>query len=134
MTRPEKPSDFDWVTARAGCSALNMFELLKLEAAKNVEAIKAVTKTNGNEMPLSVFDNGSSFAVTRRTFAGELGVRFTLAQDEISVYGHRLDVSFTATLTLDDNGECRFLVDGTTLDRWQVLRRSLEPLFFTPER
>lgn len=132
--KPEKPSDFDWVTVRAGCSALNMFELLKAEATKNVEAIKAVTKLNGQEMPLKMFNNGSMFGVIRpyRRFE-ETGVRFALYQDEIRVESQGLKVSFTATLTLNDDGECRFLVDGQTLDRWQVLRRALEPLFFMPE-
>jgi hypothetical protein len=86
MTKPEKPSDFDWVAARAGCSALNMFQLLKDDAIKNVEAIQAVTKLNGDEIPLKVFDNGNFFGVVRpyRRFT-EIGVRFRLSQDEFRV-------------------------------------------------
>jgi hypothetical protein len=130
MDKPEKPSDFDWVTIRAGCSALNMFALLKQDAAKNVEAMKAVSKLSGAEIPISFFDNGTSFGAARRTYRGEMGVRFNLYGDEIAVTGLNVDVTFTATLTLNDQGECRFLVDGQTLDRWQVLRRAFEPLFF----
>jgi len=130
MTKPEKPSDFDWVTVRAGCSALNMFGLLKQDAQKNVEAIKAATKLQGSEMPVSFFDNDNSFGVVRRTYVGEIGVRFNLYQDEIRIESQGVKVSFTATLTLNDDGECRFMVDAQTLDRWQVMRRALEPLFF----
>ena len=134
MTKPEKPSDFDWVTVRAGCSALNMFGLLKQEAEKNVEAMKAApaTKPQASESPLRFFDNGTSFGVVRRRHIGEVGVRFSLYGDEISVesLGFGLEGNFTATLTLNDDGECRFLVGGKTLDRWQILRRALEPLFF----
>ena len=122
--KPEKPSDFDWVTARAGCSALHMFELLKAETAKNVNAIKAITKANGQEMSLKTFENGNLFGVIRPHRLGEIGVRFGLYKDEIRVesLGQVLNVAFTATLTLNDEGECRFLVDGQTLDRWQALK------------
>jgi hypothetical protein len=131
MNKHEKPSDFDWVTVRAGCSALNMFRLLKHDAAKNVEAIKTATKSpEGNEMAVRLLDNGSSFVVMRRTYRSEMGVRFTLSQDWIRVESQGVNVSFTATLTLNDEGECRFMVGDKTLDRWQLLRRALEPLFF----
>jgi hypothetical protein len=131
MTNPRKPSDYDWVAARAACSPLNMLSLLKADAEKNVAAIKAATKAEGREIFLSVFDNGHSFGVVRRTHVGEIGVRFTLYRDEIAVESQGVDVGpFTATLTLDDDGDCRLLVGGQMLDRWQVLRRALEPLFF----
>jgi len=107
-----------------------MFGLLKQDAEKNVETIKAVTKPQGGEIPVRFFDNDSSFGVIRETYKGEIGVRFSLRQDAVSIEGQGVNVSFTATLTLNDEGECRFTVGGQTLDRWQVLRRALEPLFF----
>jgi hypothetical protein len=33
-------------------------------------------------------------------------------------------------LTLDNNGQCKFVLDGEELDPWQLLKRVLEPLFF----
>lgn len=130
--REQKPADFDWVTVRARCSSLNMFTILKLDAERNVDTMKALTKAQGSEMPLSMFDHdGRSFGVTRRTYMGEVGVMFSVRNEEIRVDSKGLKVGFTATLTLGDEGECRFLVDGKELDRWQVLRRALEPLFFS---
>jgi hypothetical protein len=132
----EFPSDFDWVTARAQCSPLNMYELLKAEAQKNVETMEAVAKSRGEQGGLALHVNDGSFAVIRRGHFREIGVRFTLRQETIEVesVGLRSNKPFSATLTLKDSGECRLLVNGDQLDRWQFLRRALEPLFFPVDR
>ena len=107
-----------------------MLAQLKSDTEKNVDSMRALSKA-GAELPLRVFDNGDSFGVVRQTYLGEKGVRFTLRRGEIRVESNQgIDVNFVATLTLSDEGECRLLVDGKQLDRWQVLRRALEPLFF----
>ena len=128
-----KPSDFDWVTARAQCSPLSMCAQLKADIEKNVESMRSLSKARGSEIPIAAFDNGQSFGVSRRTYVGEIGVIFTLRNEEIRVSSKEVKVDFVATLTLSDDGECRLLVDGKELDRWQVLRRALEPLFFVAE-
>lgn len=56
-----------------------------------------------------------------------------LSKDRIEVSSLRVNGSFVATLTLNDAGECRLSVEGEQLDRWQFLRRALEPLFFPAE-
>jgi hypothetical protein len=62
-----------------------------------------------------------------------LGVRFKLqpADGRIRVEGDGVHVVFFAGLTLNDDGECRLVVDEQQLDLWQVLRRALEPLLFS---
>ena len=133
--KKEQPSDFDWVTARAQCSALTMFELLKADVQKNVETMKAIVAARGQESSYRFHASGELLSVTRFWYGEEIGVK-------VSLYGEQFEVGskgvgadgFSATLTLDDSGECRFLVDGERLDRWQFLRRAFEPLFFPTER
>lgn len=127
------PSDFDWVTARGQCSALNVFELLKSDAQRNVAAMEAIAKARGTSSGLQFHTNDGSFVITRRQFT-EVGVKFILSVDQIEIESVGVDVRFTAGLTLNDDGECRLLVNNEQLDRWQVLRRSLEPLFFPQDR
>lgn len=59
-------------------------------------------------------------------------VRFVLDRDgTINVETKGLvPERFSAKVTLDNWGRCRFLVGSEQLDEWQVLRRALEPLFF----
>jgi hypothetical protein len=58
-------------------------------------------------------------------------VRFRREGSRIVAEGDKVDVRFEGTLTLNDDGDCRLLVNGQELDEWQVLRRALEQLFFT---
>jgi hypothetical protein len=125
----EKPSDFDWVAARLECSAAKVFELLYLETLRSVEARNA-TLPEGQTRFETANGDGVFSVVRRHRFTGVAGVRFFLVGDEISVESQGVNVQFTASLTLNDEGECRLMVDGRTLDRWQVLRRALESLFF----
>jgi hypothetical protein len=125
------PSDFDWVAERTKCSAAKMFELLKLGAIRNIETINA----SGQVKAQIVEPYSGTFSVIRFSARGDghPSVRFTLVEDEIDVAGQGVEVGFTARLTLNDDGECRFLVAGVELALWQVLRRALEPLFFRRE-
>jgi hypothetical protein len=122
----DKPDDFDWVTARHGCSALQVFEQLRLEAAHNVKTLNALRPQAGFEF----FEHADSFGVVRPVFSGSMAVRFSLAGDEIDIQGRGVEVHISATLTLNDAGECRLKVGTKELTRSQVLRRALEPLLF----
>jgi hypothetical protein len=130
MPKEKRPSDFDWVTMRAQCSALNMFGLLQADAQKNTDTMEALATARGTPLGLQCIVNTGSFVVVRRLLVGEIGVRFTLSDDQILVESQGVDVHFSARLTLNNDGECRLLVGEEELDRWQVLRRALEPLFF----
>jgi hypothetical protein len=131
MEKKQLPPDFDWVEARLACSALKVFELLALEAQKNVE-----TFTRDPNAPRYEFVRvDGSFSISRRHgFQGVKGVRFTLLGEAIEIEGHGFILALTATLTLNNDGECRLKVNGQELERWQVLRRALEPLLFALER
>ena len=74
--------------------------------------------------------------VTPYSDDSKAGVLFVLRMDEpkgghIAVINYLLDTSFEITLTLNDNGQCRYRMDGEGEHlRWQIVRRALEPLFF----
>jgi hypothetical protein len=126
------PPDFDWVSARKKCSALEVFEQLRQDAKSNVEAFKAGAERSACDF---ITTQPDVFSVFRQEFRGLVGVRFVLRNSEIQIEGEGgIPVNMTATLTLNDKGECRLRVGNDELDRWQVLRRALEPVLFRPER
>jgi hypothetical protein len=124
----EKPPNWDWVTERFNCSINGVFERLRLQATKNVDTRNKLFPAGvkfgveGSGPLFSVFAHGQVLAA----------VRFNLKGHEIIVEGDGVKVDFRATLTLTNSGDCRLKVDGAELTEWQVLRRALEDLLFSP--
>ena len=61
------------------------------------------------------------------------GIVFELDGDRdlIKITNYKTDTTLTVTLTLNDEGECRYKINGEgEYLRWQVVRRALEPMFF----
>jgi hypothetical protein len=130
----EKPKDFDWVDARKKCSAQMVFESLLAAARRSVESMsKSVDGKPSNDYRF-VAHNGSSFVVVYEGDYREAGARFhTNHRGQIiaEAHGYALPVNpIVAGLTLNDEGECRLMVEGVELQEWQFLKRVLEPLFF----
>ena len=128
----EPPPDFDWVTVRHDCSLPVFFEALYLGAQRDTDIRNALGVHPDGGRFVCESHGVALFSVAREAVIGGLrAIRFTLRDDRIEVEGAGVaDVRFFGTLTLNDRAECRLLVDGVELDRWQVLRRALEPLFF----
>ena len=116
------PSDFDWVLARSECSLQRVFYKLEREAKQNVEQ----RNRQLDKQPPFIFSegDGKEFSVSR----GDYSVVFGFEPPAITAKGPR--VKLRATLTLNDNAECKLLVENQELDRWQFLRRALEGFFF----
>jgi hypothetical protein len=127
------PPGWDWVTARHKCSAVKMFEVLRTTAQKNVETMNAL-RAESMAGAWAFTSHEDSFSILRRLYGATVGVRFSIAKETILVESYDQATKFEVALTLDDEGECRFLVKGDTrgLDCWQMLRRALEPSFFGP--
>ena len=77
------------------------------------------------------------FSVSRFPVAGISGnsysVTFSLRNDHILIVDgwSEPEKRLVLTLTLSDEGECRFLIDGEgDRLRWQVVRRALCPILF----
>src|SRR5437773_10972312 len=103
--------DFDWVKERSECSLGLAFAKLKAEIQADV------TKRNQTlqEGALVKFDTASidyRHIVVVREGRFHKSVTFSLTQNEIVVLDAEETMMFEATLTLNDDGECRFKIGG----------------------
>lgn len=133
----KKPDDWDWVTARAKCSAVVVYEMLLGMATANVATRNAQSEMEQKHERFRLQDSPAvsrgfmvvdTFGPTRRIVAVEVinengAIRIRHAgRTEDTIY----------RLSLDDHGDCRLTAGEEHLQPWQVLRRSLEYLFFGP--
>ena len=135
MALDNAPDQFQWVTAQAECTATVMFERLRAGVKQDVERRNALERLDdGSRFEFS--EDGEVFDVARlegsrytdpKTVAL---VRFELVGRRIHVHGEDVDVNFTAILTLDPAGQCRFVVGEAMYVEWEVRRMALEFLFF----
>ena len=122
-----QPQDFDWVTAHAECTVTGFFHHLRIEANRNCETSNQIDKANRFDF----IENGAVFTVLR----GADKVEFVLKDDRIVVTGFRINTPIQLKAILSNTGECVLAQVGangqlTPVDRWQVLRDALTPLFF----
>ena len=109
-----------------------VFERLRNDVAKDVDTWKRLPDRQGQ----IVFDpQDSYFAVVKNGRPDAPRVTFSLGRNEIEVnsHGYGKTSSFTATLTLNRDRQCRLVVDGEELERWQLRQKALAPLFFPEE-
>lgn len=130
----ERSADWDWVSERAKCSTRARFSVLRELAKRDVASRNS---TLGNER--YAYREGSSdkkvevaFTVWDMLAGIRRAVEFELHEDEITISSDPPEWSLLVTLTLSDDGYCKFSVGADdSLDAWQVMRRALEALFFT---
>lgn len=133
---PRDP-DFNWVQAFLKCSVENEFERLERSVKASVEERQKSLPSNETGRGFS-FHRPSrvQFEVSRHPVGDAVGLKleviFELRNDHILVTDNFRKETFTLTLTLGDDGECRFKIEGEKGKylHWQVVRRALEPLFF----
>lgn len=133
---PDDTSDqFEWVSAKAKCTAALMFERLRAGVKQDVERRNALVGLDeGFRFELS--EEGEAFDVARlegsRVAQPRVSalVRFERAGPRIHVRSEDVDVDFTAILSLDPAGHCRFVVGEVLYSDWEVRRMALELLFF----
>lgn len=129
------PADFDWVTARAKCSLPNEFEHLRSLVERDT-ATRKRHLPNDNSMDFQFNEGGPDHfsvmrAPVRNVHGGTYVVTFHHRNDHILIEDGWGDRRLTLTLTLTDEGECRFVIDRKgEYHRWQVARRALCPNFF----
>ncbi|MGO8816323.1 MAG: hypothetical protein ACLQVG_16925 [Terriglobia bacterium] len=118
--------DFNWVEARAHCFPAAVFEKLRLQVIADVEIRNKYLADPRDQF--AVVENGNAFSVIVRTNPIPT-VTFRLSGEKIVVdrKGHLL---CEASLTLNDDGECRVIIEGQERDFWQMRKSALEGLFF----
>jgi hypothetical protein len=133
MNPPErKPDDFDWISARAACSPIVIFEKLKLLIQTDAETRNKLRNKNTGE-PYFKFIEASTnrFSVVAESIGLGIhkSVSFSLVNGEISAASAD-GILFKATVTLCNDGICRAQISGQEYDLWQLRKMALEELFF----
>jgi hypothetical protein len=128
MNTEKKPENFDWVTARAECSAGKIFEKLKLQVQENVKVRKSLLPSERHYSFEFVESGGTAFSVAVIGNDIHDSVRFHLGDEKIKVRSGNREYELFATLCND--GECRVKMNGDEYDLWQVLKMALEDLLF----
>jgi hypothetical protein len=121
--------DFDWVTARGKCTSAEMFATLSVLAKRDVERINSLN--TGARLKWEYVPQDGYFWVATQ-YGGNItaGVSFLSREGEIVVEDRNHKPLLTAKPILNNQGECRLLVDKDELQPWQLLDRVLGPLFF----
>jgi len=132
----DAPDDFDWVGAQATCNTTAMFERLRTRVHEDVNKRNALLdRPGGWRFEFSEEEDGH-FEVAR-VVGGSLTdpqvsavVRFDRAGGRIHVVCEDTDVDFTAIVTSDASGACRFVVGEAMYSDWEIRKMALEVLFF----
>ena len=131
MKKPTEKDEFEWVDALYNCSAAEAFKALKKIVEDNVKARKKqLDEDAGAKL---TFEN-ESHSQCKVSF-GDKGVLFHRQHDHITVRYDREtddDINFTATPFMNEDGECRFKVEGEEGEflPWQIARKALEDILF----
>jgi hypothetical protein len=125
-------SDFDWVAARSRCSLAVVFQQIASEVEEDVRKRNAkCPKDCGYEFSV-IGPSASAFTVllTGDRVDRKL-VKFNQTSKGITVHKDgSLKPSIEASLTLNNDGECRLKIGTGEYDFWQFRRMALEELFF----
>jgi len=122
--------DFDWVAARAACSLPKVFQQLKLEIEADVKARNEKRGENPYYEFSLIAKNGNLVILVSGNNLPQKTVTIKLTTKGISVHDTDDDFMFEATLTLNNEGECRLKIDNQERDFWQFRRMALEDIFF----
>jgi hypothetical protein len=128
----KRMDDFDWVNALSQCSLSTVFEKLKMEVDADVKSRNALRKIDasfGAQYGFAMVDGMGSFKVILNSNRTREVVTFDLKEKSISVSDSN-GLLFEATLTLNNDGECRVKIKGEERELWHVRRMALEHLFF----
>ncbi|MCU1331962.1 MAG: hypothetical protein JWM08_954 [Candidatus Angelobacter sp.] len=129
----ETGNNFEWLAARADCSPVKVFEQLRLQITHDVELRNKMCEKQG--WKFAIHNESAIFSVflDSRVFHRETPyriVRFRLDDGRIIArHGDDTDI-FIATLTLNEDGECRLRIKDKNYALWQVRHMALEKLFF----
>ena len=132
MAHEPVSDDFDWVGAQAECSAASMFERLRTRVEEDVRRRNGLLDRKDG-WRFEFYAEDEAFEVSRVVGPGTkviAVVQFERVGSRIHVQGEDIDVDFTAVVTVDTNGTCRFVVGEALYSDWEVRKMALELLFF----
>jgi len=134
MSPESVPEDFNWVLAQSKCTSALMFEALRTHVNEDVQRRNGISDRSDG-WTFEFEEDGDDFEALRvRSGSGDgtvlALVRFERNGRRIDVHGEDIDVQFTAILTVDAAGLCRFVVGEVMYSEWEIRRMALEALFF----
>jgi len=111
-----------------------MFDALRTHVKEDVQRRNGVSGRN-DDWTFEFDEDGDDFEVVRlrsdqRDSKVLALVRFERNGRRIDVHGEDIDVEFTAIVTVDAAGLCRFVVGEVMYSEWEIRRMALEALFF----
>lgn len=124
-------SDFDWVTARNDCSVIKAFVQLKKDLARDVDIANSLFKESRRKF--SINQDANSISVIEETAATLRSISFVLGDTRttISIEDEKGNQKFSATVTLNKDKQCVFMVDSEEMESWQLRKKGVGPLFFS---
>lgn len=125
--------NLDWVTVRASCTVECVFQELREEIKSDITTRNKLLTGLQKEDSISFHlkpDSENSFAVVRNGLNIVSRTTFKCERSAIQAFNGAGVQIIEARLTLNDQGECRLVVDGCELTRWQFRKRTLQSLFF----
>jgi hypothetical protein len=132
----DTPDDFDWVGAQATCNPASMFERLRARVREDVNKRNALLDRHDGWTFEFSEEEGGEFEVARLVGGSATDpqvnavVRFDRAGTRIHVVCEDTDVDFTAMVTIDASGACRFVVGEAMYADWEIRKMALDLLFF----
>jgi hypothetical protein len=125
-------SNFDWIKARAACSAARVFEQLRLQIETDIQQRNDMLQ--GAAHSFQMVSEGNKFKIfvspSLAVPVAHQSIRFQLEGQQIVATDAASATVFTATLTLNDQGQCRLNINARLYELWQVRHMALEKLFF----
>jgi hypothetical protein len=122
-------AEFNWVRERHSCSAYAIFMKLKLEIEQDVAERNAL-RPEERWYGFRVVSHGAAFSVMREGNKISKSATFSIKDDQIVVVDDKDKVVLKASLTLNDDGECRFKIEGKERESWHLRKLVLEEMFF----
>jgi len=124
--------NFDWVTAQAGCSAVQMFQNLQDGAKVDVERRNLAASGRSDTWRFEFHDGDEGFEVVRIAASSKDGAAVTFALDgpRINIDGDGVDLRITAVVGINPAGECRYFVGELEFLGWEIRKQALDLLFF----
>lgn len=121
----------DWVTARAGCSAMHVFRKMKEEVRRDVE----IRNRLRGDAPTFVFkfsDEGQSFKVALEGAKAPASVTFGSNGNRIVAVDQAGNEIAEATPVMSDEASCALAMPGhdEPCEDWKFRLKALEHLFF----
>ena len=126
--------DFNWVTARQSCTLQTEFERMRMDCheairQRNLQFEDFNTQHGRSMFGIDHVKERSVFIVLRNDDSVR-ETHFVLKNGEIVIVP-KPEKKMVVTLSLTENGECRYKIDGEgEYLRWQVIRRALEETLF----